>query len=351
MKGDPLASNISRRQFLRNAALGTFGASFASSLPARTIENSPPKNSIRVIHMTDHHLMEFLHPRGSREGIEAAYAHALTFEPDLIANGGDLLTHSIERPLSDVRADAETILKILPFSRVRIINACGNHDIWGWKKSRSGATGNEGLFGKKFFMEFFGEGERYRSIDLGAWTMLVLDSTQPWEDGYQGGLDDAQFEWLRGELDASDKGKPIIVLSHIPILNTAIILQDARLGPDDDHSAGVTIPKGSCHQDLWRVIDAFYRHGNVKIALSGHVHVEERIDILGTSHISSGAVCGSWWVPREQMSVRATLREQRNGSKIVRPPRADPGFGVFDLYPDGTYDYEYVNFPWEFVKP
>lgn len=341
-----------RRNFLKTAAVGlAAGFSGQSLARANTEVHAVRKPPLRVIHMTDHHLMDFMNERGSSRGIEAAFAHALTLNPDLIANGGDLLTHSIERPLRDVKKDARTILKMFPERGPRIINACGNHDIWGWNRKKSGASGRESLFGKNFFLEYFGEGELYRSIDLGSWTMLVLDSVQPWENGYQGGLDDEQFEWLEGELRSADPAKPIIVLSHVPILSAGLILQDARLGPPDDHARGVTMPKGSCHQDLWRVADAFWRHGNVKIVLSGHVHVDERIDILGTSYISGGAVCGSWWIPREQMARRATLRERDQGNPhLIRTPRADPGFAVFDLYPDGKFDYEYVLFPWEFVR-
>jgi len=341
-----------RRHFLKTATLGmAAGLSSQNLLRGNPDVVADPASPLRVLHMTDHHLMDFMNARGSGRGIEAAYAYAMTLDPDVIANGGDFLTHSIERPLPDVQKDAETILRALPQRGPLVVNACGNHDIWGWNKKKSGATGREPLFGKNFFREYFGEGQLYRSIDLGSWTMLVLDSTQPWEDGYQGGLDDEQFEWLEGELSGSDPRKPIIVLSHIPVLSAGLILQDTHLGPPDDHSRGVTMPKGSCHQDLWRVADAFWRHGNVKIVLSGHVHVDERIDVLGTSYISGGAVCGSWWIPREQMAVRATLRERNMGNPhLIRTPRADPGFVVFDLYPDGRFDYEYVLFPWEFVR-
>lgn len=344
---------LPRRQFIKTAALGAGGGLAAqalgpSALSAAAAENPRP---LRVIHMTDHHLMDFMNQRGSQAGIEAAYAHAMSLKPDVIANGGDFLTHSIERPLADMQKDAKIINGILPTSGVQVVNACGNHDIWGWKKSKSGATGREPLFGKNFFREYFGEGALYRRVDLGTWTMLVLDSVQPWEEGYQGGLDDAQFEWLQGELSASDPAKPIIILSHVPVLSAGLMLQDTRLGPPDDHARGVTMPKGSCHQDLWRVADAFWRHGNVKVVLSGHVHVDERIDVLGSSYLSGGAVCGSWWIPREQMAIRATRRERKMGNPhLIRTPRADPGFRVFDLYPDGRFDHEYVLFPWEFVR-
>jgi len=342
-----MSAEVTRRSFIKTSA-GAVGAMAFSKGGAQLPSGVPP---LRVIHMTDHHLMEFMNARGSREGIEAAYAHAMRFQPDYILNGGDMLTHGMTRSLEDVKKDAETFLSLLPKRGPRIINACGNHDIWGWIRRRSGASGTEPLFGKNFFKEYFGEGHVYRSVDLGTWTVLVLDSVQPWsvDRHYQGGLDEEQFEWLKGELEGSNKNKPVLILSHIPILNSGIVLQDARLGPDARR--GVTIPKGSCHQDLWRVTDALYRHGNVKIALSGHVHVDERTQMLGTCHISSGAVCGSWWRPREDLSESATRREiERGNPHLLRPPRADPGIGLFNLYPDGSYDYRYELIPWEFTS-
>lgn len=338
-----------RRDFLKLAAATSAVAVLPTTGARAETASSTAEKPLRVIHMTDHHLMDFQNQRGSEKGIEVAFAHAMTFEPDVIANGGDMLTHGMIRPLEDMKKDAQTFLNYVPRAGVRVINACGNHDIWGWDKEKAKATGNEPLFGKNFFREYFGEGELYKESDLGAWRMMVIDSTQPLGSGYQGGLDDEQFEWLEGALMGGDRSSPVIILGHIPILNAGIVLQDAVIGSRTDSRRGVTIPKSSCQQDLWRMVDLFHRHGNVKIALSGHVHVDECTDMLGTSHISGGAVCGSWWKPREVVAAGATARAKSDGLDIIRPPRADPGFMVLDLYPDGRFTQRYELLPWEFI--
>ena len=37
---------------------------------------------------------------------------------------------------------------------------------------------------------------------------------------------------------------------------------------------------------------------NVQLILSGHGHIRERIEVMGSTHIQSGAVCGRWWKGR-----------------------------------------------------
>ncbi|MGF1529744.1 MAG: metallophosphoesterase family protein [Puniceicoccaceae bacterium] len=340
---------ILRRDFLKLGTAAAAGSLLTLPSEGGNSVRSEVQKPLRLLHMTDAHLMDFMNKRGSSDGIAAAYQHALTYAPDLILNGGDMLTHSIERPLKDMVNDAKTFLKLAEVaSSVPMINACGNHDIWGWDKRKSGATGREALYGKAFFREFFGQGRTYLSVDLGRWALLVLDSTQPFENGYQGGLDDEQFEWLVGELTGNARGKPVVILTHIPVLSMAVVLTDARLGRSDVHAEGIVVPKGSSMQDAWRVVEAFRRHGGVRCVLSGHVHMGERVEVLGTTHIGGGAVCGSWWQPAEQVMVRTRLRQEGEGPTSERPPRAEPGFGVLDLHSDGSFEYEYARFPWNF---
>lgn len=345
-----MLNSLDRRHFLKFSSMGALFGSLGGLSLART--NAAPtqpsfsKKGIRVIHMTDSHLMDDFN---ALEGSKAAYSHALTLKPDLIAQGGDLMTHTIAKTWQEAQQDMQTVIDAMPSkNEVPMLHACGNHDIWGWNKPKSGATGDEPHYGKAWFKQTLGEGHLYRAVKLGNWRMILLDSVQPSGNGYRGGLDDEQFSWLQDELAGPSAGKPVCVVSHIPIINIAVMLLDGRRAASAADSDGIRIPKGSSFQDAWRVLDLFHRHGQVKCALSGHVHVSERIDILGTSFISSGAVCGSWWRPADYMAERRNKSLKSNGG-LIRPERANPGFGVLDLLKDGNFNYQYINFPWKFV--
>jgi hypothetical protein len=57
------------------------------------------------------------------------------------------------------------------------------------------------------------------------------------------------------------------------------------------------------------------------------MHLNDRCDVDGISYICGGAVCGDWW----------------RGNRV----RSVEGYGLVDLYSDGTFDYSYQPFGWE----
>ena len=61
----------------------------------------------------------------------------------------------------------------------------------------------------------FAAGERrgYWARDVGGVRLLAMDTVNPY-GGWQGSIDEEQFEWLRGELAAADR--PVVVTSHHP---------------------------------------------------------------------------------------------------------------------------------------
>ena len=71
----------------------------------------------------------------------------------------------------------------------------------------------------------------------------------------------------------------------------------------------------------------FKRHRNVKCAVSGHIHLVDRVDYLGVTYLCDGAVSGAWW----------------KGSRF---DEADPGYALINLYDDGSVEREYVAYGW-----
>ena len=70
-------------------------------------------------------------------------------------------------------------------------------------------------------------------------------------------------------------------------------------------------------------------HPNVKLCLSGHMHLCDRCEIDGITYICGGAVCANWW-----KGIRQKVQE---------------GYGLVDLYDDGSFDYAYCTYGWKAV--
>jgi 3',5'-cyclic-AMP phosphodiesterase len=64
------------------------------------------------------------------------------------------------------------------------------------------------------------------------------------------------------------------------------------------------------------------KHPNVKLCLSGHTHLVDRLDYTGVSYFCNGAVSGAWWKGAWQ--------------------GCEPGYALVNLYDDGSFEREYV---------
>ncbi len=164
----------------------------------------------------------------------------------------------------------------------------------------------------------------YYSFDAGGWHFVMLDNVQRREKAYYGDLDHEQFGWLQGDLAANASKKPVCVISHIPIVSVCALF----FGYGNNNKT----PK-----EFWRLGDNLMHHdskplvkllaeSNVKLCISGHIHLLDRVEYMGVHFICDGAVSGAWWAgPFQEVAE---------------------GYGVFDLYPDGTFDHQYIAYGW-----
>jgi len=330
---------MTRRTFLGTVAAGSLVATLPAHGARRVQVQSPavvppkPRGALRAVHMTDWHLMD---QRDALRGIGAALDHALALRPDLVLNTGDMLTHAMTRPLAEIRPDMDAIERAFArFDKVPTINTIGNHDVWGTLRAKSHATGDEALFGKRWWAQRFGQGQTYRCEDAGGWHIVALDSIQPQDDGYITGLDDEQFAWLQRDLASNKPQRPVLILTHAPIVCAAVLLIDT----------GYRIGRSNICMDAPRLVELFERHPNVRLALSGHMHMRDRVVFQGMTHVCGGAVCGNWWRPSDEHLTR----RPGDPSQMRRPPRAEMGYGLLDLFPDGRFEYRYIRYPWVFV--
>ncbi len=83
---------------------------------------------------------------------------------------------------------------------------------------------------------------------------------------------------------------------------------------------------GSMHLGAARLKDLFSAYPNVKLCLSGHIHLVDRVVDNGVTYCCNGAVCGNWW--------KGDHKE------------CDEGYTIIDLYSDGSFQNQYVVYNW-----
>jgi 3',5'-cyclic-AMP phosphodiesterase len=319
---------ISRRDSLvvmgAAATAGALAWGATSRATDIAVDSAPRKRALRVAHLTDLHVQPELR---AAEGMAACLQHvqALADRPELILAGGDSVMDSFGAD------DARTTLQWSIWSSVLksdcgtpVRCAIGNHDVWGWDKPNSKTTGGEANWGKRRAVDMLQLDERYYTFSQAGWQFIVLDSTHTppaGDGGYVARLDDEQFDWLVRTLRSVSTTTPVLILSHIPVLSASAVLWANQ----DQHD--FRISRGLMHTDGLKLKDLFAQHSNVKLCLSGHLHLVDRVDYNGVTYFCNGAVSGNWWKGRHK--------------------DCDEGYAVLDLYDDGSFDHEYVKYAWK----
>jgi 3',5'-cyclic-AMP phosphodiesterase len=286
---------------------------------------SNPTRCLRFVHMTDVHIQP---ERQAAEGFALCLEkiHALAPRPDFILNGGDAIMDAVAADFTRTKLQWDVWDAVVKDCALPMVHCLGNHDIWGWKRRKSGCLGNEALYGKRFPMERLQITERYRSFDRAGWHFVILDSSvEGGEEGYTARLDEEQKEWFCADLAATPSSVPIIVVSHIPLLAGGSIFFSGSLG-ETERTGNWVIPGSWMHIDARAINQILHRHPNVRLCLSGHTHLHDRLDYNGITYLCSGAASGKWW----------------RGNHNETPP----GFCLLDLFSDGTFHYEYIPTGW-----
>lgn len=332
------ASGLDRRRMLQVSALGAAGlalgawnprlssaASHAGAGPLQSQPEADPAIALRLAHLTDIHVQP---ERRAGDGMAACLKHvmALKDRPDLLITGGDLIMDGFEQVQTRTHQLWDLFTRVLKDEcGASVEHTLGNHDIWGWNKSKSKCTGQEAKWGKKWALDALGLNRPYRSVLRNGWRIIILDSVAPDprnENGYIGRLDDDQYAWLAEEV--KNATEPTVVVSHIPILSMVSIVFD---GNAKEREGKWEVSAGNMHIDGAKIHRLLTANPNIRLCLSGHIHKIDRVELDGLTYICDGAVCGAWW----------------------KGPRdcCDEGYGVVDLHRDGTFAHRYERFGWQ----
>ncbi|RME71809.1 MAG: metallophosphoesterase [Verrucomicrobia bacterium] len=316
---------VSRRRFLGTGALGAAGMISATALAARETVRPPVDRGARVLriaHLTDVHILP---GKGAAEGLAAALRQAQAAGPDFVFFGGDLIMDALKVEKDEALAQWVEWHRVVGEElHVEPVYALGNHDVWGWAlpKGRRAAASADPLYGKAMAMEQLGMKDRYYSFDRAGWHFIVLDSAHFHPEGgrgYRARLDDEQFAWLARDLEQVARDVPVCVLSHIPLLSVC-----AFFDGDNEATGDWVVPGEWAHIDARRIKDLFRKHRNVRVCLSGHIHLADDVRYLDVRYCCNGAVCGAWW----------------DGAYQEFPP----AYAIVDLYEDGSVENRLI--PW-----
>lgn len=297
----------------RKSFLQTSAALIGSSLiPSLSFAETPRKKPLRFAFISDIHLKPGAIPEA---GMAKALNHVQQLKPrvDFIMNGGDAIMDSLDADKAKTQTQWDLFHSVLKKENSLPIYHCiGNHDVWGWFLKEN-KPDNDRLYGKVWVVETLEMKNRFYSFTKDRWHFIVLDSTQlnP-AGGYIANLDPAQLDWLEKELAAVPADKFICIVSHIPILSICAGLFFDKTEANGD----LKIQRNLMHTDFIQLKKIFAKYPNIKVCLSGHIHLQDEVDYLGIKYYCNGAISGNWW--------KGAFQE------------FDPAYAVIELFDDGS---------------
>lgn len=319
------STTINRRAFLATAGAFSAAALAPNLGPAHAAAR---QRVLRVAHLTDVHVQPELR---APDGLAACLRHlqSAADKPDLILSGGDHVMDCVRQPRERTKVQWDLWKQIITAENSIPVRSCiGNHDIWGWNKSKSGSTGNEPDYGKRWASDVLGLDQPYYSFNQAGWHFITLDGVQPSEPegAFYGGLDEAQMDWLARDLASVPSATPILIWSHIPIVSALAPLINSKA----PRTKPIPIEAGHIHWDAVQILALLTKYPNVKACLSGHLHRIDHVELKGIHFYCNGAVCGAWW------------RGKNDGFA--------EGYALVDLYDDGTLDCRYTTYGWDATR-
>lgn len=317
---------LSRRELLQGmlAAGAACAVSGRTSLAAPHGVDAKAAVGFRFVHFTDIHVQPELEAaKGFAKALSAA--EGLRPRPDFILTGGDLVFDALEASPSRAKELFSLYKKVIAdHTSLTVRNTVGNHDVFGWA-SKDGVSQKTPGYGREMVKDLLEMKETYQTFEHKGWRFFCLDNIQKAEKGiYEGYLDDRQRSWFVEELSRVDAKTPIVVCEHIPML-TVTPFDHKDLNKDGAWEFSNALV---CRDAADRL--AIMGTKNVRLSLSGHIHERDRIEYRGMTFINDGAVCGNWW------------------KGIYRG--VPEGFGVYDVQPDGSFDYRYHEYGWQAAK-
>lgn len=263
------------------------------------------------VFMTDIHVC---YERNADKGLQQAVDTINKLAPDFVITGGDNIMDALGQKQSHADSLYQLYTEIMKNLKMPVHHGMGNHEVFGLY-TESGIDPSHELYGKKMFENRLAK--PYYSFDEKEWHFIMLDPIGYTEDRhYYGYIDSVQTEWLKTDLAAVGTEKPVVVVTHIPLVSIGAQIME---GPTEPFSKGSIVTNAN---EIRTILENY----NVKLVLQGHLHFLEEIEYNGIHYITGGAVSSQWWQgPRFGM---------------------EEGFVKVDVNGD-DFTWKYVDFGWE----
>lgn len=311
---------MTRRTFLTRLT-GTSGAAIAAPFLVGGVRAQPARQpGFRFAFLPCIHLRRDLRsPEGFAHALRAV--RQLDPAPDFILTGGDMCHNLRDQTIAQSVEVTDLFLKIYRENCSLPAQHClGNHDLAAWNQASTSAA--DPLYGKQLTVKKLGMKDRFYSFDHSGWHFVVLDYLRVGAPGqFTAEIDPEQLAWL-GEDLARAKTRPTVIVTHAPVISAVELLSDRAQRTD----TALAVPFGRVISNGPALIEAA-KAGNVRAFISGHLHLVERLELMGHAFICSGSVSGHQWT----------------GPRLGTPE----GFGVFDCHPDGTFGFRYQAHGWK----
>jgi len=310
---------MTRRRFLTNAAAASAAVAWSPFAVGTARGAQIPSGGFRFVFMPCVHLRRDLRsPEGFASALQAV--RRLSPAPDFILTGGDMCHNMRDQTLEQSVEITDLFAKVFKENCSLPAQYClGNHDLAAWNKVAESA--GDPRYGKKLTLQKFEMKAPYYSFDHADWHFVVLDYLRVSEPGkFTAEIDPEQLAWLREDLNAN-RSRPTIAVTHAPVVSAVELFSDRAARTD----TALAVPFGRVIANAPEVVEAA-KLGKMRAFVSGHLHLVERLELLGQTFICSGSVSGHQWT----------------GPRMGTPE----GFGVFDCRPDGTFTYGYQSHGW-----
>ena len=309
---------MNRRKFIQSGSLLTAATAIGSAVKANTIDDVKKKAPLKAVFLSDVHVKpDAVAEAGMRKALK--HVNTLQQKPAFIINGGDSIMDAMAADKTKTQAQWDVWNKILAEeNKLPIYHCIGNHDIWGWQV-KDDTIKTDPLYEKAWVVQQHKMPHRFYSFDKNNWHFIVLDSTQENNGGYISRLDEEQFSWLENELK-NNKEKFICIVSHIPIISFCSAMFFNDMLPNGDWK----LSRALLHTDARRIKKLFSQYSNIKVCLSGHIHLQDEVEYLGIKYYCNGAISGNWW----------------NGAF----QEFEPAYAIFNFYNDGTVTREMIQY-------
>lgn len=240
-------------------------------------------------------------------------------KPEIVVGGGDFITDGFQSRYQDVAARWDVYMEMHRAIKAPNFPTIGNHDLVAANPEDGSLPDPDP---KRVYREKLGLEREYFSFDAGGYHFVALDTMKVvfGKDQYHGFVDPVQLDWLRSDLARVDKGTPIVASVHIPLATLFFQMTEGPGAPNPPNRVTVNAPD---------VLRAFSGH-NLVLVLQGHLHVIEAMHWRGTTFLTGGAICASWW------------RGSWHGT--------EEGYCVIDLDGDKV-TWRYVDYGWDAVRP